>query len=327
LIVLLGPDNTGKTTLASQLISSTRGLTYKHFTKDSGYSDYLPGLCSLEFSHAVLDRFAICEYPYARVMERQFKFSMKEFQNLVLLMLIQNPLVILCTHVPEHYNDTYLPYEKWGECLNLYIEFLDNNHIPYYKYDYAYPSINIEEMKVIDTLNIHSIAWWMPHWISGYGAIGARLPKVLVVAERIGPNNIHNLPFETGPTGYMLTDLIEKLHIPYNDITITNLVKAPRHDSRAPNDDDLILFEEELVNLQPQGVIFMGKVSYDAGKVVTKKLGIKSAHIEHLGALNHRGITDISAYSIKFGEKWFELTGKDMFANKAQVAIVQKIII
>jgi len=290
MIILLGPDMSGKTTLAQKL-----GLQYYHFTKDSKYEDYLKPLCTLEMTNTVLDRHVVCEYPYSQIMKRQPQYTMKQWHNIILLTLIQNPLVILCTHKPERgkYNkEQYLPYEQWDRCLALYRHFLSSHCISYMEYDY-YGPITIKAIELMHEKHKAKVSWWRPMWKAGYGCIGSTYPKVLLVAERLGPNNMNNLPFETGPTGRMLTDMIASTNTPLGKLAITNLVKSFRRDTRNPEKSDLDLLRTELNHLKPKKVVFMGSIA-KLGIKVAKELGIEHHEIYHLGYSSHRGITEVS---------------------------------
>lgn len=313
MIILIGPDGTGKTTLAKEL--EGRGLEYYHFIKDSNYKDYIGPLCKLEMTNAVLDRHAICEYPYSICMNRQFKFNIKEWHNILLLTLVQNPLIILCTHKPleiKYEASQYLPYDKWDMCLRLYKEFLDSNGIAYMTWDYAteYDSTSIsgnctlEHLLLLQENMNASTVWWRRHWQAGYGCIGYPHPKFLLVAERIGPNNMNNLPFETGPTGWMLSNMIQATKTPLGALAVTNMVKSFRRDPRDVNENDLELLQEEITNLKPKKVIFMGSPA-KKGIPLAKSLGVETDTIVHLGALNHKGVKDMSGY----WNEWRKLTG------------------
>ena len=292
MIILLGPDGSGKSTLAQKL-----DLPCYHFTKDSKYEDYLKPLCSLELSNAVLDRHIICEYPYYQVMHRQFQFSMKQWHNIILLTLIQNPLVILCTHKPQSYEyskEQYMPLDQWDRCLTLYRNFLSTHLIRYTEYDHAGP-ITVGALEIMHEKLKSKTDWWQQMWKDNIGCIGSTYPKVLLVAERLGPNNMNNLPFETGPTGKMLTDLLTQTGTPLGKFAVTNLVKSFRRDTRNPNADDFRLLKEELEHLKPQKVVFMGGVA-KLGIRVAKDAGIPYETIVHFGYWSHKGITGISSY-------------------------------
>lgn len=302
MIILLGPDSTGKTRLAKEL--EDRGLTYYHFTKDSKYTDYLSPLCKLEMTNAVLDRCIVCEFPYSICMNRPFKYSIKEWHNVLLLTLIQNPLIILCTHKPiesKYEASQYLPFSKWDMCMKLYREFLDTNGIAYMTYDYAaaYDQPTIEHFLKLQTDMNASTVWWQKHWMNGYGCIGYPHPKFLLVAERIGPNNVNNLPFEVGPTGWMLSNMIQAVKMPLGALAVTNMVKSFRKDTRKPNDKDLELLREEIINLKPRKVIFMGTPARQ-GIPLARELGCEVDTIVHLGALNHKGVKDMTGYYNEF---------------------------
>ncbi len=284
MIILLGPDGTGKTTLAQKL-----GLPYYHFTKDSTYEDYLKPLCTLELTNAVLDRHIICEYPYSNIMHRQPNYTMKQWQNVILLTLIQNPLIVLCTHKPpqnKYSKEQYLPYEHWDRCLALYRSFLNTHLIRYTEYDYAGP-ISVKTLELMHEALVNKMEWWKPMWEAGYGCIGSTYPKVLLVAERLGPNNMNNLPFETGPTGRMLTDMIAETGTPLGKFAVTNLVKSYRRDTRNPNQEDFYHLRVELEHLKPQVVVFMGAVA-KLGMRVAKELGIPRETMVHFGYYNYK---------------------------------------
>ena len=307
MIILLGPDGTGKTTLAKRLESI--GLKYYHFTKDSGYLDYISPLCALEMSHAVLDRHALCEYPYSTCMSRQFKFTLKQWHNILTMTLIQNPVIVLCTHkpAPADYDNVsqYLPYELWDKCLALYREFLSTHYIPFTEYDYSIADVHYAEhlTNIQARFNIDT-SWWRQHWLAGYGCAGSASPKFLLVAERIGPNNIHNIPFEAGPTGNMLSNMFYETGTPLGSIAVTNMVKSFRRDPRNVNAQDIELFEEEIAHLQPKKVIFMGSTARK-GIPIAKAHNCDVGTLVHLGALNHKGITDMSGYH----NEWRKLIG------------------
>lgn len=284
MIIVEGPDASGKTTLAKTL-----GLDYWHFTMESSYDDYLKPLANLELFNAVLDRCPISEYPYSRVMGREFGFSMKEWHNLLLLILVQKPLIVLCTHKPSpslYSPNQYLPHEKWDLCLELYRQFLSTHHIPYLEYDYA-SSVTPTALKILHDKHIHDMDWWKPMWEAGYGCIGSSNPKVLLVAERIGPNNTDNLPFQVGPTGYMLSELLSKTGTPLGKFAVTNMVKSYRRDPRPPNQQDMDLLRVEIDHLKPQKIVFMGAVARQGIKVA-KEAGIPYVTMVHFGYLNYR---------------------------------------
>lgn len=307
MIILIGPDSSGKTTLAKQL--EERGLDYLHFTRDSNYSDYIEPLCKLEMSNAVLDRHgALCEHPYSVCMGRPFKFNLKHWHNLLTMTLIQNPVIVLCTHKPSPTSypaKQYLPYELWDRCLFLYKELLTTHYIPFTEFDYAATS-----PKYLDfLLQIHSrfnaqMDWWREHWVAGYGCAGSPNPQFLLVAERIGPNNVHNIPFETGPTGAMLSNMLAATGTPIGKFTVTNMIKSFRRDTRQVNARDVELLEEEISHLKPKKVIFMGSPAR-RGIPVAKALGCEVGTIVHLGSLNYAGIKDMSGYY----REWAKMIG------------------
>lgn len=303
MIILVGPDGAGKTILAKRL-----GMPYYHFTKDSTYMEFLKPLVTLEATSAVLDRHAICEYAYHLAMNRTFKFTLKEWHNLMLLTLIQNPLVILCTHKPEAKDypaDQYLPYDKWDLCLGLYKAFFKLNHISYMEYDYDGP-VTPKALQLLHEKRVKSTEWWRTMWKAGYGCIGSPHPKVLLVAERLGPNNVNDLPFETGPTGYMLSQMLQATKTPLGDFAVTNMVKSFRKDPRPPDGRDSELLKLEIEQLQPETVVFMGTPAR-YGIRVAKGCGVLCETMVHFGVYNYRKDKNVE----ELYEQWRKIIDKE----------------
>lgn len=288
MIIVEGPDATGKTTLAKSL-----NLPYFHYTKDSTYMDYLNPLVTLDAFEGVLDRFMFSEYPYSKAMGRPFQYIPKHWHNATLLALAMNPIIILCTHKPRpevYQEEQYLPFKKWDICLELYRKFLAANNLYHIEYDYS-ENLKPSVFGMIESKFRNKARWWTPMWKEGIGMIGSQNPRLLIVAQEMGPSNMNNLPFETGPTGLMMSEMLNSVRMPLGDIAITNMVKAPRGIKREVNGRDLALFEEELVNLKPAKVLFMGSVSR-AGIKIAKSLKIDYCEMNHLGWFHRTGRKD-----------------------------------
>jgi len=303
MIILEGPDATGKTKLAVKIMADYDGHPYKHFVKESIYTDYLEPLADLSMFWTVCDRFIFSEAVYSEVMERKSQFTDKQWHNVTLLALAMNPLITLMIHKPnaDYSKDQYLPKEKWDKCLSLYREFFKKNNIPFVEFDYA-SDLPTQSFLEIESRYAAEVSWWLPMWREGIGMIGSQHPKFLIVGQEIGPNNVHNLPFETGPTGYMMSEMLAKSEVPLGDIAITNIAKVRRGVRRPVNSRDLELFEIELTHLKPQKVILMGKLARE-GIPVLKSLGIEYGEMPHLGWFRRTGRSG-------YVETWRELTAK-----------------
>lgn len=188
-------------------------------------------------------------------------------------------------------------------CLGLYRAFFRVNHIPFIEYDYDGP-ITPNALKLLNDKYIDAMSWWYPMWKDGWGCVGSSHPKVLLVAERQGPNNTHNVPFETGPTGRMLSEMLDVTKTPFGDFAITNMVKDVRRSTRRVNRDDILLLRKELEILKPDKVVFMGSVA-KAGIPSTNSLGIPHYEIVHLGFHNYRKTADMTPYY----NTWREIVG------------------
>ena len=106
MIILLGPDNTGKSTLASELNSSS-GSKIHHCNTDTVYSEYIAMLSDPIVQDTVFDRWFFCDIPYATVVrkEQQSKFSYQEVQIMNKFTSMYKPLILLCTNQAENFTE------------------------------------------------------------------------------------------------------------------------------------------------------------------------------------------------------------------------------
>jgi len=294
MIIFVGPDGSGKTTCAQSL-----HLRNFHFTKDSEYADYLKPLVAGEFWDSVCDRYIFDEIIYSKVMHRQIRHTNKEIHNIMLTTLMCRPVIVLFTHKPDrstYEKAQYLPFEHWEECMQTYRDVLHEQRLPFFEFDYESPFVDPSMFVFTANTRMKFSSWWFNTIKTGNFPIGSPHPKVLIVAERLGPNNANNIPFETGPTGFMLSDVIVKAKIPWYDIAVTNYVKDVRRSTRTPNDEDNRRLTEELEHLKPEKVLLMGAVANKA-KSIVMSMNIPVINIPHLGSLRYSGITDLGPYS------------------------------
>ena len=116
MIIIEGPDSTGKSTLANKL-----SPTPHHFTYESNYFRYIDVLMQESpGSLSVMDRWFLSETIYSRVLSRPIQFTPTEYRNMLLYTLALNPLVIMLTKKLGDYKDSYLPEHLWEACAAEY---------------------------------------------------------------------------------------------------------------------------------------------------------------------------------------------------------------
>jgi len=320
MFILVGPDGSGKSVLATKLEQTLKRRKI-HYTRSSGYEDYMDELSAPDCSWTVSDRFVYCEVPYHTVLNREFAFNRKQWHNMILWSLSYNPVIILCTHKPieNEYSDDYLPFNLWNDIMSGYTNWFNEHHIDYIPYDYVqYLKDNINPVKTfgtIETIHNYDINWANQFRQNGYCFTGSPNPKVLIIAERIGPDNVHNIPFETGPTGREMTEWFDYAQLSLGDIAITNMVKSRRGDMRKPNEQDMALLEIELDNLKPKAVFLMGAVAKSAEKLL-KARKIPFEQKAHWGYYNHAGITDLRPYYEQYTNIINGLLGKEVMQKE-----------
>lgn len=182
--------------------------------------------------------------------------------------------------------------------MKEYKVFLDQNKIPYMEYDWErddfFTLLEEEERRKRER------EWWLPYFRNGSYPVGClNKPELYILAESLGPSNVHNIPWEAGPTGILLSEMIGFLQIPLGTLALSNLIKENYTVQRKkPNKRDMELLQEELSHIQPQRAVLMGLVAKEARELFS----CPTREIPHLGYLHRRlsGPGDKISYFLRF---------------------------
>lgn len=151
MIILVGPDNTGKSTLAKQLVESDSVATSIHCTQHTGFSEYYSWLSNPTLLNlTVFDRWFFCDIPYAKVVreEEKSKYSYQEIHILNTLTKMYKPLIILCTNQTTNFNDReqLSTIDQHDALLLEYKRMLTVLQQPYTVFDWENPQLSTFEM-------------------------------------------------------------------------------------------------------------------------------------------------------------------------------------
>tara|TARA_R110000824_G_scaffold34002_1_gene108581 strand:+ start:748 stop:1263 length:516 start_codon:yes stop_codon:yes gene_type:complete len=164
MIILLGPDNTGKSTLASELNSSS-GSKIQHCNTDTVYSEYIAMLSDPIVQDTVFDRWFFCDIPYATVVrkEQQSKFSYQEVQIMNKFTSMYKPLILLCTNQAENFTEReqLSTQDQHAALLLDYRRVLCILQQPYTVYDWEKPFATPEKL-----LDMSANQPYKPGWLT-----------------------------------------------------------------------------------------------------------------------------------------------------------------
>ncbi len=328
MIILLGPDASGKTHLKAQLMAE--GMDSMHFTKDTDYDTYMallsgqksrpiplgeipfiPSLLLQKDAHWVLDRWFYCEGPYTEVIRKEpIRWSLKQFHNLHLATIAHNPVVILMTRKPDVWpegqpirEDQFLPV------LESYRKWLDMLEVTYISWDWQRPPMTVEALATHSLERQQEVIWWRnmaKRGIAGYG--NTIYPTALILAEILGGYNVYHYPFEQGPSGYYLSELIDEAGVPLSSFYLTNWKKT------VDSEENEVLLRRELLKTGASHVVFLGREAEKAKPIVLSTgLPEENTHyLRHPGwVVNHsESIKEEKFRKMKYSKDWREIWQK-----------------
>lgn len=148
LIIIEGPDRTGKTTLAKHL-QETFCLDYIHCSKpktDNPYLEYLELIDSIK-KPTVIDRVYFSEFVYGNLWRGKCGFSDKQFEDLdfkymekfgyVFVIHADAPTETIKQRCIECGEDL-LKFKEIDKCRELFDTIIERTKIPVVKYDSSY---------------------------------------------------------------------------------------------------------------------------------------------------------------------------------------------
>ena len=259
MIILEGPDASGKSTLARRL-EQQHGYTVVKWDQTHTYDQMIDWLADPQrgTDHVVCDRFPLfSEEIYGPILRNRTKFTEKEQMNTLLLLQSLRPLMVLCTEVDEAaFSATpQLPTALENRVAALAYQGARKGWEQFFP---VFPYSFLES----DRFNLDSLVrrdvgppdWWRAMFEGRYAGMG-RLgsPAYFLLAESIGPLNRHHIPFEAGPSGIFMTEILANTQTPLSQVFITNYVKGQLSEA-----ENQIALRTELEQTKPSRVIVLG---------------------------------------------------------------------
>lgn len=230
LIVIEGPDKTGKTTLA-KAIAEQLGYEYKHFSapKGSPADEYIDFLLKLK-RPTVCDRFHLGELVYGPMFRGKAGITPLELVTIERVMRLKQTILIHAVtnmklanqrlvHSTEH--EAVDTRQNIAAAQGFARVFPLTNAGPVIRYDgSSLDSIN----KIVDDLRKIRQSLGTPAKYSGVGTITGS--KVVFVGEQVNKNvTWRNLPFDKGASSQFLFDIFQAAGVPEKAVYVCNADK------------------------------------------------------------------------------------------------------
>lgn len=276
LVILEGPDNAGKTTLATEL-AEVNGGEYIHFTEKTPYEEFLEVVANpFNLNRKIfLDRCWLSEWVYGPVLRGKNRFTLKQRHNLLMFTYPHRPLMIYC-HKPklEDFNDRLVKLEQMKEICAGYDKLMSSleGQMPILRYEIGDKTPDLHKIGLKESLGPPE--WWVDQFTNGYAGGGNLNADLMLIAEVLGPYNYNKIPFEAGPSGRFLSQVFSKTDTKVGDVYLTNLMKTNEMETNFKK------FEQEIISVNPKGIIFFGRVAQQAIPTA-KSFGIPYVELPH----------------------------------------------
>jgi thymidylate kinase len=230
LIIIEGPDKSGKTTLA-QAIERTFGYEYVHFgiPGPDPASEYVKFLLDLK-KPTVTDRFYLGERVYSTILRNKQTVTELEYAVIerlcrlraAILIYVSTPLGIcqkrLKVSVRENVN-----LEQNRRAWQCFLKVAQGVNIePLYRYDTSRATV-AEMLKILRPQLAYRIEKAAEAVVYCHGLGTIINPRFIVVGERVNRNRPGwGLPFCAGPSSQFLFDKMQEARVPEKDVYTTN---------------------------------------------------------------------------------------------------------
>lgn len=290
LIVIEGPDKTGKTTLA-KAIAEQLGYEYKHFSapKGSPADEYIDFLLKLR-RPTVCDRFHLGELVYGPMFRGKAGITPLELVTIERLMRLKQTILIQAVtnmmlankrlvHSTQH--EAVDTKQNLAAAEGFAKVFPLTNAGPVIRYDGS--SLDSIQ-KIVNDLRKIRQSLGTPAKYSGIGTIIGS--KIVFVGEQVNKNMTwRNLPFDKGASSQFLLDIFQAAGVPEKAVYICNANK---------------LTQQEVSNLMHGRTVFVA-----LGKKASDKLssfGIRHSELPHPQFVKRFHYSQKSSYAAEIRE-------------------------
>lgn len=234
MIIVEGPDNSGKSTLIKQLLELDPGLRILKRKKFDRHKDQTIGTSYLEelipkdgdrvsHGYAIADRFFASECIYGTLFRNGCRMTASEHRAVRNLLVSYGTVLVYCRppreSIEKTWNERPQLYDR--DPLRIYNEYEERLYDIFkgadqasFNYDWTHRSAYDMRSNIISThQNIfndqkEALTWWSAH-PQGIGQL--RDPDVVFIGEELGPRAVVPVPFVSGPAADFLTKSIMKL--------------------------------------------------------------------------------------------------------------------
>lgn len=278
MIVVEGPDNSGKSTLVKTLVERGYPLIkrerFKPGNEETIGLSYLKALIPkdgdrLEHSHGVLDRLLASEIIYGQMFRGRSRVTGGEHLAIINMLIAYNASIIFCDPgdaiIKETWHEREQLYDDALAIAKSYRSSMSRIFHPMLviEYNWKKHAKNAKTFRPAETRD-RDLEWWSanPH------GCGTLTPRVLMVGESPSPRMKTSVPFSNGPAGDFLAWSIQEAEKMMSKPLIgryyvTNAQKGTERDAS--------LLREEIRFLEPQVVLALGNEAEELVKSVCKK--------------------------------------------------------
>jgi len=259
MIIVEGPDSSGKTTLAKELASQF-GLNYLKSPGPKTDYDWWMSVLTLptdQLAKLICDRFLFSEFVYGPIVRGKIKLSPLEIDLVISMLVTAEPLVVHCElHYNREYFDCRPQLLDWDTNLRAaaaYTHVLRGwNHKVYKWNDW---NSHAATCKAVDSYCNQSVVDWQARRKElSYGRGQLCSPQLMIVGESFSTNNQWKVPFERSRSAQMLHEGLRKAGFTMWDVWFTNVLKTGKGLTSA----DMTTLKREIELLNPTEILSLG---------------------------------------------------------------------
>ena len=282
MIIVSGPDNSGKTTLVGEICEQYPNLVpLKSVGPATNYDWWMRVLVHPpeELSNLICDRFFYSEFVYGPLVRGKVSLSPHQQEVIYSMLMSAEPLVIQCHLIEnrEKFEDRPQIFD-WETTLKTeaLFDLILGLDVALQYWPLSTPFTRSRH--ILD--RVRNYLDGMDEWQElrtkvVYGRGQMRSPKLMLVGERFSTNNKWKVPFERSKSGIALHNALRATGFVMQDLWFTNAVKT----SEPLNPINLAVLKREVELIQPQKVVGLG----NRASGLLSALEIEHTKIRHPG--------------------------------------------